>query len=80
MDLSPLNTGQGLDVQSWLHPATSFTKLGRTVFPKSCYEKGSAILYPLPPLLIANNGINPGRPSAAKKATARDVPFTCGSF
>jgi len=80
MDLSPLSTGWGLDVQSWHHPATSFIKLGRTFFPKSCYEEGSALLCPLPPLLIVNKGINPGRPSAAKKAAARDVPFICGSF
>lgn len=59
---------------------TSFIKLGRTFFPKSCYEEGSALLYALLPLLIANKGINPGRPSAAKKAVARDVPFICDSF
>lgn len=74
MALSPLN--RGLGVHSWLHPDTSFTKLQRTFCPQRCLEKGSALLCPFLPLLRACKGINQGKPSAAKKATARDVPLS----
>lgn len=70
--LSP-HTGQALDVQSWLHPATPFIKLGRTFFPKLLQgELSSSISI----AASFNSKHNPRRPSAAKKA----APFICGSF